>query len=507
MNKFLFFCLFTLLPVCSQAQEVRALRGNCTPTVLPEDGDAAGARGPMPRRLPSINRNIWDILPEKHSIVVLVEFNDQRFGMEDPRNYYERVFNEHGYNERNGLGCVADYFRDQSDGRCDITFDIYGPVTVDESAKMTGGSYRAATFRKALQAVVDEEPEDSRMGDGCDWDNNGSAQQVVFVYAGLGGNVDNGGEESGCIWPHTASFSKVTLPNGLTVSNYTVSSEMMTLKRNSGIGTICHEFSHSLGLPDLYPTSSSSKEFSVVDEWDLMDGGNFTDYGWCPPNYSSLEKYLLGLSDPTELTDATSIIDMLAVSEGGKTYQVKKHQWEYYMLENRQWSGWDACLPGHGLVIFHVDYDLSAWSGNSVNNDAQHHRYDLFHADNMDYNDWDEILYGTNPTVNNHSRYLCTSTYPYIFDGEVVNNELTDKSLPAATVFDSDGFMSKPITKISEDEYGYVAFDFMGGDISTIERAPLSSTENKPSRAYDLQGRPAFRSVINILDGKKLIRY
>ncbi len=498
-----FLCLTALMPVQADAQEIRPLRGNCTPTLLAADGDETDARGMTPRRLPAIRRDMWDLVPEKHSIVVLIEFNDQSFGMDDPNSYYDRLFNEHQYNERNGVGCVADYFRDQSAGRCDITFDIYGPIVVDESVK--GGTYRASTFRNALLSLIADQPDDSAMGEGCDWDNDGNAQQVVFVYAGLGGNVDNDGAESGCIWPHTSTFTKATLPNGLNVSNYTVSAEMMTLKLRSGIGTICHEFSHSLGLPDLYPTSGDS-EFSVVDEWDLMDGGNFSDNGWCPPNYSSLEKMLLGWITPTLLTDAESITGMLSVADGGQVWQVKKTDHEYYLLENRQWTGWDACLPGHGLAVFHVDYNLSAWSGNTVNVMPSHHRYDIIHADNQTYNDWDAVWAGKNPYVNHHSRYLSTSAYPYVVDGEVLNDELTDESAPAALVYAEDGLMSKPVTKIHEDDRGLISFDFMGGWLSTVERAPVAKRGEPVQAACDLLGRPARGGGIQIQNRRKQIR-
>ena len=300
-------------------------------------------------------------------------------------------------------------------------------------------------------------------------------------------------------------LSRVKLPNGLTVSNYTVSAERLTPKIRSGIGTICHEFSHSLGLPDIYPTTNTG-EFSIVDEWDLMDGGNFSDNGWCPPNYSALEKMLLGWAQPVELSEAESITDMTSVAEGGKTYQVKKTNYEYYLLENRQWIGWDACLPGHGLAIFHVDYNLNDWSSNKVNNSPEHHGYDMFHADGLDYDYWDEIYHDQNPYVNHHSQYLSTSAYPYVYEDEVVNNELTDESVPAATTFAADGLMSKPITKISEDDYGLISFDFMGGYLSTIDWAPM--IDSTTSAAYDLQGRKATQrqSGLLIQNGRKLIK-
>ena len=147
-----------------------------------------------------------------------------------------------------------------------------------------------------------------------DWNGNGRVNQVIFIYAGLTGNITS----TACyghIWPNTSSFPTITTPDGKKISNFTASGELWPYNRSFGIGTICHEFSHSLGLPDIYPTSKNGG-YSICDEWDLMDGGNFTNYGWCPPNYTPLEKMLLGWLTPVELTEPTSITDLKSVSEG-----------------------------------------------------------------------------------------------------------------------------------------------------------------------------------------------
>lgn len=516
------FCFLTCLPLTAAAQDVvRPIRGNCTPGIAADasaDG-TADARAAAPRRLPSINRDMWDILPEKHSIVVLVQFSDVTFSMDDPVGYYTRLFNESGYNEGRGAGCVADYFRAQSDGRCDITFDVYGPVTVDQTAKNSSDKYRTSLFRAALLAQIAAEPADSKMGEGCDWDGDGKAQQVVFVFAGLGANVDNIGKEKGCIWPHTTTFSAVTLPNGLKVSDYTVSAELLTPSRLCGIGTICHEFSHSLGLPDIYPTSSDATEFSVVDEWDLMDGGNFTNNGWCPPNYTVLEKYLMGWGTPVELDTAVTITNMASVADGGDVYLVRHTDNEFFLLENRQWKDWDLRLPGHGLLITHVDYDATEWRTNRVNNNPSHHRYDVVHADGWDYTTWrgyiddnPDTYKDGNPYVGGHNQIMSLSPYPYTVDGVVMNDALTDESVPAATVYSGDsGLLGQPITEIEESADGLISFKFKGGSISSdIEGIQqLQADGQQLSGAFDLQGRRVSTAYpqkgVYIVNGRKVV--
>ena len=521
--------LTTLFAPGSYAQQ-RFQRYNCLAPAAEADGTSDDDVSALhkQRRLPTINPNVWTVNPDKHSIVVLVEFTDRTFSMENPRERYDSIFNQHGYNEGRGPGCVADYFREQSDGLCDITFDIYGPVKVNVSCK-GAGTYGTSTLRNALLQAIDSVKADTTltdlppMGTGCDWAGNGRAQQVVFVYAGYGGN-ENASKVKGCIWPNTSSFSSVTLPSGISVSQYTCSSELWSSDRLCGIGTICHEFTHSLGLPDIYPTSSAATEYSVVDEWDLMDGGNFTNNGWCPCGLSALEKMLLGWKTPVELDEPTDINQLKPVSEGGETYIVRHTGNEFYLIENRQWSGWDLRLPGHGLLISHVDYKASAWSSNTVNNDAYHHLYDLVHADNWTYDDWDyyigahpEIYKDGNPYISGHNHHLSTSPYPFTADDGTVNSELTDTSMPAATMFNASSqgvlLMSKPITDITETEDGLVSFRFMApqtivgdansdGEVTAADYVAIAhyilgnAPENFDEQAADVNGD----GIINVAD-------
>jgi hypothetical protein len=278
-----------------------------------------------------------------------------------------------------------------------------------------------------------------------------------------------------------------------------------------GIGTICHEFSHCLGLPDIYPTGGSG--FSVVDEWDLMDGGNYTNKGWCPPNFSATSKMLMGWGDPIELTEPATITGMKPVSEGGETYMIRNsgNENEFYILENRRQTNWDSGIPGQGLAIFHVDYDRETWSNNDVNSSNGHYRYDIFHADGRDYRDWDPNNDGKDMTkyTMDHwmrNRYLSTSVYPFA-DSIVVNQSLTDDSDPEATVYaaNADGIMlmSKPITNIRMADDGTISFDFMGG--ATAIRGVKSVAVK--DQWFDLQGRRLpgrpGRKGLYIHNGKK----
>ena len=55
---------------------------------------------------------------------------------------------------------------------------------------------------------------------------------------------------------------------------------------------------------------------------------------------------------------------------------------EYFLFENRQQEGNGAYIPGHGMLVWHIDFDLDIWLINAANNDPDHQRVDLIEADN-----------------------------------------------------------------------------------------------------------------------------
>ena len=450
-------------------------------------------------RLPSI-RNDWDSTRVYPVCVLLLSFTDRQFSSDDPQDFYQRIFNEAGYNEGRGPGCVADYFVDQSGGFFHPRFDIYGPITLPVASNVNeqGGS---SLIRQGLQMLYDSLAIDFSP---YDWDGDGRAEHVVGICAGYGGN-EVATEGKGYIWPTTGSFSALTL-GGVRLSGYSLSAELWSNNRSCGIGTICHEYSHTLGLPDIYPTNDG--EYSVCDEWDLMDGGNFINNGWCPPSYTAHERMLMGWFTPEELTDTCDITALQPIAEGGKAYIIRTaNPDEFFLLENRQWRGWDLRTPGHGLLIAHVDYKASAWSGNTVNNDPAHHRYDYVHADNLGYSQWAALIPSDeNPRVGGHNRILSTTPYPIINDSLTVD-ALTDATTPAATTFVEPGLLSRPITNIREDEQGLVSFSFLREVSSAIAALRNDNVHSGADVYYDLQGRPHRAPLapgIYIHNGRKL---
>lgn len=433
-----------------------------------------------------------DYNPEKiyRVPVVLVTFNDADFSMDDPKAYYHRMLNEKGFNEGAGPGCLADYFRDQSGGRLNLQFDVYGPFKVDDTA---GGHHETQNYYGFDDIVeVTEQLYQTETTDFSkyDWNGDGRVEQVMYLATGYSGN-----QVKGHIWPHSRDDA-LLLPGDVYSDFFSVTCELWKDGSLWGFGVMAHELCHCLGLPDIYPLKPATI-LSVADEWDLMDGGDYTNKGWCPPNLTAMEKMYLRWGQPVELKEPTTVTGMKPLSDGGTTYIIRNsgNENEYYLLENRRQEGWDYGCPGNGLLIAHVIFRESSWANNKVNISDSFFRYDVFHADGKDYITWDPTNEGkdlSKYTMDGcmRSKYFSTTSYPYTdLDSQVLNDMLTDTSSPASVLYydNAEGVMQmgKPITNIRLADDGTISFDFMGG--TTGIHHVQAADDDAPW--YDLQGR------------------
>lgn len=507
-------------------EEPRAVREGCVMTELADDAGDATRAAAVRRGLPAINSD-WNPDRTYRQAVVLVEFQDKGFSLEHPRETYDSIFNYNGFNKGAGPGCVAEYFHEQSGGLFNIQFDVFGPYRVKYNAKLNPKANAdtrengSGPMAAATEMWIAEDRQRDHSVYVWDSDKPKTISQVIYVFASYAGNT---GVDSlyGYLWPNTGEkliVTSIETYDGFRIAQCSASSELRSGKVSWGLGTICHEFTHCLGLPDIYPTSSNGG-YSVVDEWDLMDGGNYTNNGWCPPCFSGLERMLMGWQSPIELTEPTTITDMKPLSEGGPVYMVRHTDNEYYLLENRQWTGWDAGLPGKGLVVFHVDYDASKWKSNTPNSVRSHRRYQLVPADGLDYDAsearvvrWKDEGLITSPYLNTprmNSYFMSTSPYPWN-DSETgtVNNELTDTSTPKSEMFNKNSagskFLSQAITNIRVSEDGLVSFDFMGGQTQVTDFSLAS--EVMPTHVYDLRGCCVGNRLESQRPGIYIVRY
>lgn len=432
---------------------------------------------------------------EKKGLIILVNFQDVQF-----RNdvaLYNNVANKPGYTDNNGFcGSVADYFKDQSRDQFKLTFDVVGPVTVSKDSKYYGENDEDGNDKHAEEMVVEAVTLAKSQGlvtnwKQYDWDNDGEVDQVMIIYAGEG-EADGGSEDT--IWPHEYELRyagkdfKITA--GIKINTYAVANECYMGNGEfhiNGIGTICHEFSHCLGLPDMYDTKYEG-HFGM-GSWSLMDGGSYNADGFVPSGYTSYDRYCIGWIEPIELTETVEVSRMQALTDADDVYIIKNpaHPDEYYLLENRQQKGWDAYVPAHGMLILHVDYNPMIWYYNLINTyydgsdgypKNDHQRCTIFHADGIDQSGdiYNKLVYeGGNMTTDEYNE-LCYRYYADIQNDvypQEGNNQLTNTSKPRAFLYNAntDGrkLMNIAITDITQNADGTIAFKFAPDDSGTEE--------------------------------------
>ena len=328
-------------------------------------------------------------------LIVLVQFNDKEFSRPDYKDIITDMVNMKDYAGYDGYkmpGSVRDYFSDNSDGKFQPKFDVVGPYTVDFSqydCKLDGGK-----CDEVLLAALDLVDVDVNYKN-YDGDGDGMVDLVFFVVAGNAANFV--GNDENLWWPHR---SQIWNPNtqhhyvykdGMLILDYASSTELAGYTDQpksiyiDGIGTICHEFSHVLGLPDFYDSNYEEDGLSVTpDVWSVMDQGCYLNDGYTPAGYSLYERYSVGFTDePKKITaEGSYTLDPLHLSHTGFRIDSPEKN-EFFLLENRQ-NGqfkWDAYLPGHGLLIHRVDLsNKKIWQENMVNAKPERNYYELVRA-------------------------------------------------------------------------------------------------------------------------------
>ena len=381
MRRTVLLFLFGLLTAISYAQDFKP----CATAMLAKRHKAQNAKTRQ-----SSQEEIRHYEGEKKGLIILVEFADVHFATDNPLQTWSDIANKQGYSENEAIGSVSDYFYDQSYGKFRLTFDVVGPVVAAHNHEYYGENKDwgppTGWFDKNVGELVEEACKgvaDKVNFADYDWDNDGEVDQVFLLYAGRGEN-DYARKDSAVIWPHMASlildwdYKDGVVIQGKRINIYACSNEIWSNSLHphlAGIGTFCHEFSHCLGLPDLYNTEEGT---SVLGDYDLMDYGSYLGEGWCPVGYSSYERYVCGWLTPEPTDDPAGITSLLPLhtNPDARIYRSSKDANDYYLIEYRQKaeSSWDKFYPKTGLQAWHIDYDKEVWMNNEVNNDPNHLR-------------------------------------------------------------------------------------------------------------------------------------
>ena len=377
----------------------------------------------------------------RHIPVILVEFQDVKFKIDNPGLSFNALLNETGYNGYNGAGAtgsVRDFYMDNSHGAFEPVFDVFGPVKLDNDISY----YGEQVMENGKVKLQDKQPE-LALYDAClklddivdfsnfDYNNDGFVDMVLFYYAGgsqaEGWPVDH-------IWPHSWSVQGSSSSearnhqfDGKKLGNYFCTAELKGTKLvNSmcSIGPTCHEFGHSLGLPDFYDADYEDNGYNEgLYMFSTMCIGPYLDDSRTPPYFNAEERIMLGWMEESDIRPITPGENALPfIDENVALITYATADGEYFLYEKRGGADnkWDKALPA-GLVVYHVDKSpdhiiyggvtaKAIWRTNKINNYGGHPCFRLVPPNDQnatDYSytqrDFSDLVFPGYYGINNYS--------------------------------------------------------------------------------------------------------
>lgn len=437
------------------------------------------------------------------ALVILVEFSDTLFQSgEKAKNVFEHFLKGKAednlpdgyeaytgsYKNKNNLrnkGSVSDYFYDMSKGTYTPQFDVVGPYKLNQPSLYYGKGENDNTYALVSDAckAADKDVDFSRY----DADGDGMVDLVYIIYAGYPASMSGNPND---IWPKSGTGDFGTY-DGKKVSRFGIHAELnFGLELNqkngfllSGIGLFCHEFSHTLGLPDLYPTVDASKVDNQNPEmWDLMDGGEYTyNGGYCPTPYSPWEMDVMGWTSPVELGDEAKQVKLNSYYKERTAYKINGENDEYLLIQNIQKGGWwngIANVYSTGMLIWRIDYgtkDVNLFD--NPNNTYGKPKVMIVPADGYvisDYNHGD----GKQWTDAEYKASLKADPFP----GANNVTELLSVKLNKST-------LKKPFYNIKETDDRVITFDYLKDYATGIDQTLADKETEKNQSIFSLDGR------------------
>jgi immune inhibitor A len=253
-------------------------------------------------------------------------------------------------------GSFRDYYLENSYGKHDPQGGVYGWIRApDTLGYYTWGNrglgVKPHNSQKLVEDVLELADPLVNFAD-YDYDGDGWIDGLMIVHAGPGA------EETGDYWDMWSHRWAINTQerDGIFISSYTMQPEKHASGALSDIGVFCHEWGHDLGIN----WEEYDEDYSTdgLGEWTVMAMGCFNNGGKTPAHHSAFCKYVLGW---TEVITASSNLSAAEIIQA-ETSPVSYRLWtsgspvnEFFMVENRQKTGFDSHLPGSGLFIYHVD--------------------------------------------------------------------------------------------------------------------------------------------------------
>jgi len=401
-----------------------------------------------------IMQHTYPLTGKNKSLVILVNFSDKSYVTPVPKTAFTNLLNEEGYIANGSTGSALDYFTVASNGIFTPQFDVAGPYTLPQTLDYYGKNNSSDEDSHTQQMVIDACAAADAAGINFaqyDTDKDGFVDNIFIYYAG---HNEAEGAPANTVWPHRWSLANYnTKHDGKIIFDYACTSELRGASGTNmcGIGTFCHEFGHVLGLVDYYHTTADKV---TLNNWSIMDGGAYLNFGRTPPTYSAYDRFFLGWLKPTEIRSPqnVSLESVITSNKAVLVSQAGNHNLkgatpispEFFIIENRQKVGFDTYLPASGLLIWHIDYLKSAWDDNAPNNYTETYQTASSHM-----RVYLQPLSGNSTTPGN--AFKTGSFNPTLWDGTDLN---------------------KPITAIQEAN-SLLTFKFMGGN--TFLEAPIAA--------------------------------
>lgn len=454
------------------------------------------------------------------ALVILVEFSDTLFSVSEPSVVFDEYLNhegssmpDHSNYERRNHGSVRQYFNDMSNGAFTPQFDVYGPVRMEKPSAYYGeGTDNMTRIKEMIVAACDSIDKDVDFTE-YDQDGDGFVDLVYVIYAGYSQSV--GGNSVDCIWPKSGTLGSVSNTfDGMKINRFGINNELNyypgrkfnsypeITKRINGIGLFCHEFSHTLGFPDLYCELEVDNQ--ELEYWDLMDGGEYVDNGYTPAPYSPWEKEVAGWTTIDEITEAKQI-----TLADGQAVRIKSDtNDEYIILLNMQNNGWAKAMLGHGMLVYRIDYPYDSVNlfdkPNAITSGKP--AVTLLPADGLLISSY--RVYDSEPS----------DTKPYSIT-EYINSHYGDPYPGTSNVTEIEKFqmnecvIEKPIYNITENlEEGTISFEYLNKIINGIDNISDLHSQDAKQTVYSIDGRnlgtdfSKLAKGIYIVGGKKILK-
>ena len=448
------------------------------------------------------------------ALVILAEFQDTTFTIQDTKTVFtnylmnEDHFTEKHYGQNQNYKGVRGYFKDCSYGKFTPTFNVVGPVKLPKEQTYSGaGSDNIKALIEDACSAVDG------MVNFADYDanNDGIVDLVYVIYAGHSANI--GGNKTTDIWPKSGTVTISKKLNGKSIRRYGVSNELAGLENKTkdketinGIGLFCHEFSHTLGLPDIYAynTDAENQDNQGMEFWDIMDGGTGIRGGRVPASYLAWEREVMGWMEINELKDSCSINNLKSIDNGGKAYKIvnPKNSNEYIVLQSIQkgpWNqGWGDGTYGKGLFAYRISYPSGKVNVfDYPNNVKGKPRVIPIPADG-------KILAAANAggSLNTYVQQLNGDLYPYNGINKIDKFKMYDGTILKWSIFDI----------IENDAERHVSFKFINNEPTAIQSPSIVERSTSDNRIYTLDGRYVGTDIsvlphgIYIQNNKKFVK-